>query len=353
MTAPDLSRIDVIAPNFKRRLSGVTSTVVRLVPLQAREIGITAAAPEMPDQVPTIPPARLVTMSRKGPHGARVFHARRNIEMIAGLALKHLLRKRLRLMFTSASQRHHTGLTKWLIRRMEAVVATSARTATYLEREATVIHHGIDTDQFSPSDDRAALRRSLDLPENAVIAGCYGRIRAQKGTDVFVDAMLDRMDRDPALVGIVMGRATEKHQGFEAELKARITARGHADRLLFKPEVPVWQMADWYRVLDLYIAPQRWEGFGLTPLEAMACGVPVLATRVGAFEELVADGTTGALVPPDDIAAMTRAADALLSDPDALTRMGDAARTHVLTHFRIEDEAKALIEIYRALLAKN
>ncbi|WP_188477502.1 glycosyltransferase family 4 protein [Primorskyibacter flagellatus] len=358
MTRPDISRpdingIDVIAPNFKRRLSGVTSTVVRLVPLQARQIAIAAAAPALPEEVPQVPLASLLTMSRRGPSGARVWHARRNVEMIAGLALKHLLRKRLRLMFTSASQREHTGLTKWLIRRMEAVVATSARTAAYLERDAVVILHGIDTDQFSPSEDRAALRRRLGLPEGAVIAGCYGRIRAQKGTDVFVEALLHRMDRDPDLVGVVMGRATEKHQGFERELKARIAARGHADRLLFKPEVPVWEMADWYRALDLYIAPQRWEGFGLTPLEAMSCGVPVLATRVGAFEELVSDGETGALVAPDDIPGMTRAADALLSDRAALAALGRKARAQALSRFRIEDEAAALVAIYRNLLAKG
>lgn len=352
MTRRAPSRIDVIAPNFKRRLSGVTSTVVRLVPLQAKEIAIAAAAPALPDEVPQIPLASLLTMSRHGPSGARVWHARRNIEMIAGLALKHLLRKDLRLMFTSASQREHTGLTKWLIAQMEAVVATSARTASYLERDATVIHHGIDTDQFSPAADRPALRARLGLPQNAVIAGCYGRIRAQKGTDVFVDAMLDAMDDLPGLHGVVMGRATAKHQEFEADLKARVQARGHADRLHFKPEVPVWEMADWYCALDLYIAPQRWEGFGLTPLEAMACGVPVLATRVGAFEELLTEAT-GQLIAPDDIPAMTTAARNLLSDAPKLKGMGIAARQHVLDHFRIEGEAQALIAIYRDLLARS
>ena len=153
----DLSEIEVIAPNFKRRLSGVTSTVVRLVPLQALQIGITACAPEMPDDVPNIPWPALITMSRRGPNGPRVWHARRNVEMIAGLALKHLLRKHLKLLFTSASQRSHSWLTKWLIARMDAVVATSAKTAAYLERPATVIHHGIDCDVFTPTKDRGVL----------------------------------------------------------------------------------------------------------------------------------------------------------------------------------------------------
>ena len=115
---PDLAAIDVIAPNFKRRLSGVTSTVVRLVPLQAEHIAITACAPVVPDHVPNVPWRKLLTMSRRGPNGPRVWHARRNVEMIAGLALR-ALGKDLRLLFTSASQRHHTGLSKALIRRMD------------------------------------------------------------------------------------------------------------------------------------------------------------------------------------------------------------------------------------------
>lgn len=349
----DIARIDVIAPNFKRRLSGVTSTVVRLVPLQAQQIAIAAAAPEMPPVVPQVPLAALPFMSRSGPSGARVWHARRNVEMLAGIALKRVLGKRLKLLFTSASQRHHTGFTKWLIAQMDAVVSTSARTAGYLDRSSTVIHHGIDTEGFVPAIDKSAQRRLLGLPQDALLVGCYGRIREQKGTGDFVDAMIRLLATRPDVVALVMGRATEKHQAFEAGLQARVAEAGLEDRIRFLPEVAVWQMSDWYRALDLYVAPQRWEGFGLTPLEAMSCGVPVLATRVGAFEELVADGETGRLIPAEDIAAMVEGAGALLDNPAELARMGAAARSHVLAHFRIEDEAAALVALYRELLGQD
>ena len=131
--------------------------------------------------------------------------------------------------------------------------------------------------------------------------GCFGRIRAQKGTDVFVDAMIRVLGTHADAAAIVMGRAVDKDQDFVDNLKARVTDAGLGKRLLFLPEVPVWEMANWYQVLDLYVAPQRWEGFGLTPLEAMACGVPVVATRVGAFEELVVDGETGRLIDAGDV----------------------------------------------------
>ncbi|SEM65968.1 3-deoxy-D-manno-octulosonic-acid transferase [Palleronia pelagia] len=343
-TAPPV----VLAPNFKRRLSGVTATVVRLVPLQARQIAIRATAPALPDHVPQIPLWRLPLLPRRV---RRVWHARRNVEMIGGLALRHLLRKRMALLFTSASQRRHTGLTKWLIARMDAVVATSDKTAAYLDRPATVIRHGIDTDAFTPAPDRAALRHRLGLPDGLLI-GCFGRIRSSKGTDLFVDAMLAVLPAHPDATALIMGRATEKDRAFLQDLKARVEAAGLSGRILFPPEVPVHEIADHYAALDLYVAPQRWEGFGLTPLEAMACGVPVIATTVGAFDELVVDGETGALVPPGEASVIADAVRTALSDRDRLAQLGAAARAHVRAHFTLQSEADALIAIYRDLLRR-
>ena len=190
--APDIRDIEVIAPNLKKRLSGVTATIARLVPLQAGMIGIAATGPGLPAHVPQIPLSRLFLMPRTR---SRVWHARRNTEMLLGLILKHVFRRKLKLLFTSASQRRHSLYTKFLIGQMDGVIATSQKTAAYLERKAEVILHGIDTDGFSPPGDRAALRRELSLPEDHVIMGCYGRIRAQKGTDAFVDAALALADR--------------------------------------------------------------------------------------------------------------------------------------------------------------
>ncbi|WP_065334956.1 glycosyltransferase family 4 protein [Tritonibacter mobilis] len=350
MTQVDAKLVEVIAPNFKRRLSGVTSTIVRLVPLQAQQITIATAGSGLPAELPHLSVLQLLTMSRNGPQGARVWHARRNVEMLGGLLLKVLLRKNLKLLFTSASQRKHTGYTKWLISKMDQVIATSAKGAKYLEVPAQVVHHGINTRDFTPTADKPALRRKLGLPEEAILVGCYGRIRAQKGTDVFVDAMLEILKNHPKAVGVVMGRATEKHVDFARDLRARVAAAGMQDRLLFPPEVPVWEVAQWYQALDLYVAPQRWEGFGLTPLEAMSCGVPVVATRVGAFEELIAPDITGKLIDPGEVSQMIEAIDAVLTPEGRLSAWSVASRQRVEEQFAIEREAETLIAIYRALL---
>lgn len=348
MPTPKLTEVEVIAPNLKRRLSGVTATIARLVPIQSRLINIVATGPGLPAGTPHIPLLINAFIPR---NRWRVWHARRNVEMLLGLFLRHILRRKLRLLFTSASQRNHSGYTRWLISKMDAVVATSQRTATYLHRPSQVILHGIDTETFAPSADKSALRHRLGLPESSVLLGCYGRIRRKKGTDAFVHAMISILPTRPDATALVMGRATEGHGAFLDGLKAEVAAAGLASRILFLPEVTVDQMPDWYRALDIYISPQRWEGFGLTPLEAMACGIPVVATRVGAFEDLVAPGETGALVDPGDIPALAAAA-ALLIDNSALrATQSIAARTRAATAFRIEDEAATLVALYRRLLS--
>ncbi len=339
-------KIEVIAANLKRRLSGVTATIVRLLPVQARSIGIAATGPGLPAHVPHIPLWSVIRMSGRT---CRVWHARRNTEMLMGLILRHVLRKRLKLVFTSASQRHHTRYTRLLISGMDAVVATSRKSASYLRRPARVIMHGIDIATFHPPGDRRAHRRSLGLSGNVTI-GCYGRIRRQKGTDVFVDAMLEVLPRHTGVTALVMGRAAHKHVPFLQGLREKVIRAGLQDRILFLPEVPVEEMPRWYQALDLLVAPQRWEGFGLTPLEAMACGVPVIATTVGAFDELVVEGETGCLIPPGDVEQMRAAVDATLASPATLQQWSAAARSHVEEKFQIEDEAAALNTLYRELL---
>ena len=339
----------VIAPNLKRRLSGVTATVVRLIPVQARMIAIRATGPGLPPEVPHIPLLRAATLPRDR---WRVWHSRRNTEMALGLILRHVLRRKYRLMFTSAAQRHHTGFTKWLIRQQEALVATSAKAASYLERPATVVMHGVDTQIFQPVADKAALRRELGLDPDAVLIGCFGRVRAQKGVDLLVRAGLRLLPDRPQAQIIFTGRVTPDHQAFADELLAEIKAAGLQDRIRFLGELPWDQVVRHYQALDLFAAPARWEGFGLTPLEAMSCGVPAVAARVGAYETLIKDGVTGSLVPIDDLDALTEALRRWLDDGAVRQQAGRDARAHIETNHAIEGEARALVDIYQQLLAR-
>lgn len=337
----------IVAPNLKRRLSGVTATVVRLIPVQARMIDICATGPGLPADVPHIPLMRAATLPRDR---WRVWHARRNTEMALGLILRRLLRRRYRLLFTSAAQRRHTGFTRWLIRQQDALIATSPQAAGYLERPATVILHGVDTDVFHPAPDRAALRARLGLDPDAVLIGCFGRIRAQKGVDLLVQAGLELLPSRPRVQIIFTGRITPDNRAFADDLQARIKAAGLDGRIRFLGELPWDQVIAHYQALDLFAAPARWEGFGLTPLEAAACAVPTVAARVGAYEALIRDDQTGSLVPKDDAPALTAALAHWLDDDAGRAAAGQAARAHVTANHAIEGEARAIVDVYRSLL---
>lgn len=348
-TPTSVRDLEIVAPNFSRRLSGVTSTLERILPVLARSARIAALGPRLAPSTPRMSVFDLPVLWQKPAVGEyRIWHARRNIEMLAGVVLRDVLGFPLKLVFTSASQRHHTCWTRLLIGRMDGLIATSRKTATYLRYPATVIGHGINANAFRPAQDRAAARKELGLPDLRLV-GCFGRIRPGKGSDVFVDAMLSVLASRPDVGAILGGRATYSHSAFMDLLCNKIEAAGLKERFLVLPEVGTSDMPRWYRALDVFVAPQRWEGFGVTPLEAMATGLPVVATTVGAFPEIVVD-ETGILVAPSDVEALATATGRLLDSPERAAAMGVAGRARVLAEFSMETEAGKLLEIYRALL---
>src|SRR5258708_4661207 len=180
--------LQLIVPNLHGRYSGVTATNRMVAPKLAKMFGAAWLGPDPPDGIAQIGVADLAKLWRR--RAPLIWHARRNNEMIAGVLLRSLGWP-LRLIFTSAAQRHHTWITRWLIRRMDAIIATSDISASFLKRDATVIPHGVDTDRYAPPGDRAAVLAEAGLPGRYAI-GCFGRVRAQKGTDVFVQAMCAR-----------------------------------------------------------------------------------------------------------------------------------------------------------------
>lgn len=342
-----MSKIEVVAPNLKKRLSGVTATVVRLIPVQRKMIEIVTTGPGLPPELPHISLGQAATLPRDR---WRVWHARRNTEMALGLLFRRVLRRKYRLLFTSAAQRHHTGFTRWLIRQQDALIATSPQAASYLERPATVILHGVDTEIFHPTGDKTALRAELGLDPDAVLIGCFGRVRAQKGVDLLVEAALRLFPTRPKAQMIFTGRITPDNRAFTDELLAKLKAAGLEGRVRFLGEIPWEDVVRHYQALDLFAAPARWEGFGLTPLEAMACGIPCVASRVGAYEALIREDVTGSLVAKDDADALTTALARWLDDDAGRVAAGLAARAHVVANHAIEEEARAIVGVYRGLL---
>lgn len=347
----DLASVEVIAPSFKRRFSGVVATVIALVPAQARHIGIRALGPRLPDTVPQISWADFWRGAWRRPDGRRrrIWHARRDIEMLFGIMLRDVLRQPVRLLFTSAAQKRHGRFLRFLIARMDAVIATSPQAASYLDRDSTTIMHGVDTERFHPAPDRAAAWHATGLPGRHGI-GVFGRVRHQKGQDLFVEAMVELLPRHPEWTAVVIGLSTPTEQPFLDGLKRRIAAAGLENRILILGEQPIKRMADWFRCLSVAVIPARFEGYGLVPLEAMASGTPVAAARSGAAPDLVKDGETGYLVPVDDGPALTAAIAKLMDmDEPAREAMAEAARRHVVEEFSIEREAARINAVYEEM----
>ena len=344
---PELAETTVIAPNLKRRLSGVTSTIVQLVPLQARSLGIATLGPGLPNHLPKLRWRDLPKLwGRPNGRPFRIWHARRNPEMLAGVVLRDGLRMPLRLLFTSAAQRHHTAWTRFLISRMDAVVATSERSRAFLKVPARVVMHGIDCERFRPDGPMPSGPIAEHLAGRRIV-GCSGRIRHQKGTDLFVEAMIALLPDHPDWSAVVTGRATSDNESFAAGLRRRIDGAGLGDRILFAGEVD--DIAAWFRRFDLYVAPPRNEGFGLTPLEAMASGTAVVASDAGAFRELIVEGVTGRVVPAGDAGALALAIAPYLSNDAMRLAAGTAGLDHVRQNFPLEREVAELRSVYEAL----
>ncbi len=345
----DLGAIEAVIPNLKRRYSGGTAVNRTISPLLAERCGAVWFGPDRPDGIAGLGLVDLLRLRFAPPRGrpARIWHARRNSEMLVGLCLK-LLGWRLKLIFNSAGQRRKTAYTNFLIGRMDLVIATSAISASFVERPATVIHHGIDLETYRPPPDRDAAYAETGLPGTYAI-GTFGRVRKQKGSDLFVEAMCRLLPKYPDFAAVIVGHVSVDNLPFVERLKSQIAAAGLTERIRFLGELPIEEVPLWYQRISIYVFASRVEGFGLTMIEAMAAGDAVVATRAGVAEMVIADGETGFLTPIDDVDALTAAIEPLMREPERIPAIGAKARARVERDFSREREADEIVAVYRRL----
>jgi mannosyltransferase len=342
----DAADLELIVPNLHRRYSGVTATNRMVAPKLAKLFRAGWVGSNAPEGIGRIRLMDLLLLwRRKRP---LIWHARRNNEMIAGVVLR-ALGWPLKLVFTSAAQRQHSWITRWLIEQMDAIIATSDLSASYLKRAATVVPHGVDTDVYAPPADRTAAFAESGLPGCYAI-GCFGRVRAQKGSDVFVDAMCALLPRHGEFTAVLVGAVVPEQMAFASELRRKIDAAGLASRIIITGELAIEEVQRWYQRLTIYAFTSRNEGFGLTLIEAMAAGSALVAARAGAAELVVEDGVTGVLVPPGDVDALVAALEPLMRDPRAAIAMGARARARVVGEFSLDAEADRIAAVYRRLV---
>jgi D-inositol-3-phosphate glycosyltransferase len=212
--------------------------------------------------------------------------------------------------------------------------------------KVTVIPLGVDMDRFRPAA-KIDARRRLGLSEDERIILFVGRLEPLKGVDILIGAasMLDS-DVDCSVL-IVGGDETSAAQ--VSQLQDLAHTLGVGERVAFAGAVDHEMLPLYYNAADICVVPSHYESFGLVAIEAMASGVPVVASRVGGLTGTVRDGETGYLIPwlcPEPFAERI---ELLLDNEPLRISLGEAAREAV-ARYRWENVAGAVLEVYEALL---
>jgi D-inositol-3-phosphate glycosyltransferase len=188
-------------------------------------------------------------------------------------------------------------------------------------RRIAVVPCGVDTELFTPGP-RPQARAALGLDGRPLVL-YVGRVAPIKGLDVLLDAIARlRAAGHPLRLLVVGGERDEPLDGHEAALRRRAEALRLGDAVTFAGAQPQPALRAYYRAADVTVLPSYYESFGMVALEAMACGSPVVATRVGGLATTVREGATGFLVPDADASALAARIDAVLADPDLGWRLG-------------------------------
>lgn len=347
-----MKSIRVITPNFKLRHSGVTSSMLSVLRHLEEKVLIAVIGYGVPSNINKLSVWSFIYNKKQ--YNNCIWHARRNNEMLIGIILKKLFNYNIKLVWTSAGQREHSRYTKFLYDRMDHVIATTTKAASYLKCKSTVINHGVNTKIFYPE--------KLFFNSSRYKIGIFGRVRPDKGVDLFVDVLCKLLQKYKQWDAFIIGKVTSEFILFKYKLIKKIEESKLGNRFFFR-DLSFDETPKMYRKMNLVTAlPQgvdisvensasskRTEGFGLTCLEAMASGCPVVATKAGAFPEIITNKKIGWLLDSRNEDNLTSVLAEAMSNVDRLREMGMYARKHIEKHFSIESEVSGILDVYSKL----
>jgi glycosyltransferase involved in cell wall biosynthesis len=234
-----------------------------------------------------------------------------------------------------------------------AAVSESARLievsrARVSPEKVVVIPNGVDPGAYgAPTPEtRAAVRRSLGLPPETTLLGFVGRLHPVKGVDDLLRAARPVLDRFPTARILVVGDGEDR-----ARLERLSSEVGVTSGVLFLGERT--DVAFLLGGLDVFVMPSREEGMPNAVLEAMAAGVPVVATTTGGTAELVVHGSSGLLVTPGDVEGLSSAMASLVEDRFLSERLAAAARARAAAAFSIEETVRRTEALYEEILREK
>jgi glycosyltransferase involved in cell wall biosynthesis len=227
------------------------------------------------------------------------------------------------------------------------VIAVSESTRSFLiEHEGvspgrtTTVHNGIDLEKFRPRPDlREAARVRYNLPTDAFVIAGIGRLTYQKNFALFLEIAARIAAENPKAVFVLVGTGED-----DAALRAQAAALGLGDRVRFLGYVG--DMPGLWPALDCLLLTSRYEGLPITILEAMACGVPIVASNLDGMREILRDGVNADLIPPGSPEPYVERLQALLSDAKKCKRYADAALETVQSGYSAQAMTRAVESIY-------
>jgi sugar transferase (PEP-CTERM/EpsH1 system associated) len=230
----------------------------------------------------------------------------------------------------------------------ELVRKTYIARAGVPEDRVITIHNGVDAERFPIKDASVAarIRANLGIPLDAPVIGTVGRLHRQKDLASLLTAMVQVRARFPAVRLLLVGEGE-----LRGDLEALAKSLGLVDAVTFAGSRP--DVAEILATLDVFVLPSLWEGMPNTVLEAMSVGLPVVATAVGGTPEVVVDGQTGILVPPQEPARLAEAIMLLLQDPEFGRKLGRVGRARVMSQFQISETVRRTETLYEQLLDRR
>ena len=247
---------------------------------------------------------------------------------------------------------------RWLTRRTTRIIAISSAVVDHLlqvdpraRERITLVHNGIDPDDFVPSRPREQVRTELGVPADAPLVGTVGQLVPWKRQDMFIHIAAKALVAVPACRFIVVGADLfGEHPDYVAGLRELAAELGVADRVIFagyREDMPNVMSA-----LDVLVHTAGDEPLGRVLLEAMCLGVPCVAARSAGPAEIIEHGVSGLLVDADDVAAYAREVVSLLRNPVGAARLGEAARERATTKFSAQRTALLTEEVYEEALTE-
>lgn len=212
---------------------------------------------------------------------------------------------------------------------------------------------GVDARRFDPSVPSTLSRAEFNLHPGDRVVGFVGRLVREKGVVELITAMRTVVDGVPSARLLVVGDtlASDRDRGASAAVRAevdRLGLREHVTFAGFRDDV-----AAMYRLMDVFVLPSWREGMPVTVIEAMASGLPVVATNIRGCREEVADGVTGYVVPRQDARALGQAILRLVSDPGLARKMGEAGRQRAVAEFDESTVVAQQVAAYRRLIEQR